>query len=119
MLASEIAGARGFPGLQDIIERFSRKRSLLHGERDVGGQQRQEGGQVRYSDLDTILLGMGLPEHIPRFAAHNVSLDIFLTLNKADLENMGIQKVRRIDSHWLKFIILILRFARLAMCRRS
>ncbi len=50
-------------------------------------------GYQKFSEVDTILMGMHLNEYTQHFERHKISLDQFLALNETDLEKMGIAEV--------------------------
>ena len=48
----------------------------------------------KFSDLESVLLGLDLAEYLPLFQSHKVaSLDTFLCLAESDLEAMGVSEV--------------------------
>ena len=48
----------------------------------------------KFSELESVLLGLDLAEYLPLFREHKVAaLDTFLCLSESDLEAMGVAEV--------------------------
>ncbi len=99
---AEIAASKGLITLQELIQKFSKVRSLLdklpaEGSDTCSSSSKPpptRSNSARFnSAIETILLGLDLSDHLDTFQRHGVDLETFLCLTDSDLSEMGISQV--------------------------
>jgi len=89
--------------LAEIVEAFAkRKKSLIADDlkcaKDKRSQQQQAmmlsvDGYKKFTELENVLLGIDATDYLSLFEKHQLNLEHFLSLNEADLEKIGVDKV--------------------------
>lgn len=99
---AELAAAKGCTKLQEIVEKFSKKRSILTGADfipppNISNAPTKE-LTIQYTELDNVLMGLDLTEYLSKFKAHKMDLEGFLSINEEDLDRLEIKEVREVKA---------------------
>jgi len=85
--ASDLAAMQSNSTLQKLIDAISRRHGLNF---DLDRPITQE---VKKSEMENILLGLGLEEYKETFEKHKVRVEEFLTIREEDMIQMGVEKI--------------------------
>lgn len=95
--ASEIAGSNSFSVIQDLVEHYSKEKSVVLSGNDTATAKSKDQNYTskikKFTELENVLLGLDLHDYLEVFNNHKVGLSEFLLLTEADLIQMGIDQV--------------------------